>query len=169
MVPKVFLTFFCTSVSQKWERARRCTYRCCCSVTKLCPVLCNPVDCSMSGFPVLYWSLLKFMSSDQWCHLTISSFASPFSFCLRSFPALGSFQMSWLLASGGQSIGATASVLPMNSQGWFPLGWTGLISLQSKGLSRVFSSTTIWKHQFFSAQPSLWSNFHIHAWLPGKP
>ena len=148
MVPKVFLTFFCTSVSQKWERARRCTYRCCCSVTKLCPVLCNPVDCSMSGFPVLYWSLLKFMSSDQWCHLTISSFASPFSFCLRSFPALGSFQMSWLLASGGQSIGATASVLPMNSQGWFPLGWTGLISLQSKGLSRVFSNTTVDYHYY---------------------
>ena len=169
MVPKVFLTFFCTSVSQKWERARRCTYRCCCSVTKLCPVLCNPVDCSMSGFPVLYWSLLKFMSSDQWCHLTISSFASPFSFCLRSFPALGSFQMSWLLASGGQSIGATASVLPMNSQGWFPLGWTGLISLQSKGLSRVFSNTTVRKYQFLSAQPSFWSHSLIHTWILEKP
>ena len=84
----------------------------------------------------------------QWCYLTISSSATLFSFCLHSFPASGSFPVSWLYASGGQSIGASASVLVllMNIQGWFPLGLTGLIFLQSKGLSRVLSSTTVWKH-----------------------
>ena len=89
-----------------------------------------------------------------WCHPTISSSIIPFSFCPQSFPASGSFPVSWLFALGGQSIGVSASVLPVNIQDWFPLGLTGLIPLQSKGLSRVFSSTTIWKHQFFSAQPS---------------
>ena len=108
---------------------------------------------------------------NRWCCLTISSSVAPFSSCLQSFPASGSFPMSGLFTSGDQSIGgsASASVLPMNIQGWFPLGWTGLISLQSKGLSRVFSSTTIWKHQFFSTQPSLWSNSHIRTWLLEKP
>ena len=88
----------------------------------------------------------------QWSHPSISSSVTPFSFCLQSFPEPGSFQMSQLFASGGQSIGASASaiVLPMNIQDWFPLGWTGWICLPSKGLSRVFSSITIWKHQFFS-------------------
>ena len=92
----------------------------------------------------------------QWCHPTISSSVIPFSFCLKSFPASGSFQMSQFFAIGGQSIGASAStsVLPMNTQDWSPLGWTGCISLQSKGLSRVFSNTTVQKHQFFSAQLS---------------
>ena len=87
----------------------------------------------------------------RWCYPTISSSATLFSFCLESFPASGSFPMSWLFASGDQSIGASASasVLPMNTQGWFPLGLTGLISLKSKGIWRVFSSTTIWRHQFF--------------------
>ena len=99
----------------------------------------------------------------QWCHTTILSSVIPFSFWLRYFPASGSFLMSWLFALGGQSIGASASVLPMNSQRWFPLGLTGLISLQSKGLSRVFSNTTVQKHQFFNARPSLWSNSHIHT------
>ena len=96
-------------------------------------------------------------SLSWWCYLIISSSEAPFSFCLQSFPASGSFPMSQLFASGGQSIGASAStsVLPMNIQGWFPLGLTGLISLQSKGLSRVFSSTTIRKHQFFSTQLSI--------------
>ena len=89
----------------------------------------------------------------------------PFSSCLQSFPAIGSFLMSRLFASGGQSIGASASVLPINIQGWFPLRLTGLISLLSKGLSRVLSNTTVWKHQFFHAQPSLWSSSHIHTWL----
>ena len=103
--------------------------------------------------------------SSRWCHPAISSSVVPFSSCIQSFPASGSFQMSQLFASGGKSIGASAlaSVLPMNIQDWFPLGLTGLISLQSKGLSRVFSSTTVQKHQFFSTQFSLWSN-SCHQW-----
>ena len=103
----------------------------------------------------------------QWCYLTISCSAAAFSFCLQSFPASGSFPMSQLFASDDQSTGASASisVLPMNIQGWFPLGLTGLISLRSKGLSRVFSSTIIWKYQFFGAHLFLWSNSHIHTWL----
>ena len=92
-----------------------------------------------------------------WCHLTTSSSVIPFSSCLQSFSAFGSFQMSQLFASGGQSIGVSAStsVLPMNTQDWSPLGWTGWISLQSKGLSRIFSNTTVQKHQFFGTQLSL--------------
>ena len=106
----------------------------------------------------------------QWCHPTISSSVDPFSSCPPYFPASGSFLMSQLFASGGQSIGvlASTSVLPMNTQDWSPLGWTGWISLQSKGLSRVFSNTTVQKHQFFSAQLSLWSNSHIHTWTLEK-
>ena len=109
-------------------------------------------------------------SLSQWYHPTISSSVVPFS-CLQSFPALGSFQMSQLFISGGQSIGVSAStsVLPMNIQDWFPLGWTGWIYLQSKGLSRVFSNTTVQKHQFFGAELSSWSNFHIHTWPVEKP
>ena len=107
----------------------------------------------------------------QWCHPTISSSVDPFSSCLQSFPASGSFQMSQLFTSGGQSIGvsASASVLPVNIQDWFPLGLTGWISLRSKGLSRVFSNTTVWKHTFFGSQLSLWSNSHIHRWPLEKP
>ena len=92
-----------------------------------------------------------------WCHPTISSSVGPFSSCLQSFPASGSFPMSQLFASGGQNIGVSAStsVLPMNTQDGSPLGWTGWISLQSKGLSRVFSNTTVEKHQFFCVQLSL--------------
>ena len=103
--------------------------------------------------------------SSQWCDPTISSSVIPFSSCRESFPASGSFPMSQLFESGGQSTGvsALASVFPMNTQDWSPLGWTGWISLQSKGLSRVFSNTTAQKHQFFSAQLSLWSNSHIHT------
>ena len=101
-----------------------------------------------------------------WCHPTISSSVVPFSSRLQSFPASGSFQMSQFLTSGGQSIGvsASASNLPMNIQDWFPSGQTGWISLVSKGLSRVFSNTTVQKHQFFSTQLSLESNSHIHTW-----
>ena len=107
----------------------------------------------------------------QWCHPNISSSVIPLCSCLQSFPASGSFDMSQFFSSGGRSIGvsASASVLPMNIQDWFPLGWTGCISLQSKGLSRVFSNSTVQKHQFFSAQLSLWSNSHIHTWLLEKP
>ena len=109
--------------------------------------------------------------SSWWCHTTISSSVVPFASRLKSFPASGSFQMSQFFTSDGQSIGASASasVLPMNIQDWFPLGWTGLISLQSKGLSRVFFNTTVQKHQFFSTQLSLESNSHIHTWLLEKP
>ena len=104
-------------------------------------------------------------------HPTISSSVVPFSSHLQSFPASGSFQMSQLFTSGGQSTGVSAStsVLPMNTQDWSPLGWTGWISLQSKGLSRVFSNITVQKHQFFGAQLSLHSNSHIHTWLREKP
>ena len=103
----------------------------------------------------------------QWCHPTISSSVIPFSSCLQSFPASGSFQMSQLFASGGQSIRVSASVLPTNIQDWFSLGGTGWISLQSKGPSRVFSNTTLQKHQF-STQFSSQSNSHIHTWPLGK-
>ena len=105
-----------------------------------------------------------------WCHPTICSLVISFSSCFQSLPTSGSFLITWLFASGGQSIGvsASASILPMNIQGCFPLGLTGLISLLSKGLSRVFSSTTIWKHEFFGTQLSLWSKSHIHTWLLEK-
>ena len=107
----------------------------------------------------------------RWCHPTISSSVIPFSSHPQSFPESGSFQMSQLFSSGGQSIGvsALASVLQMTIQDWSPLGWTGCISLQSKRLSRVFSNITVQKHQFFSAQLSLESNSHLHAWLLEKP
>ena len=109
--------------------------------------------------------------SSQWCHPAISSFVVPFSSCPQSIPESGSFRMSQLFAWGGQSIGvsASASVLPMDTQDWSPLGWTGWITLQSKGLSRVFSNTTVQKHQFFSAQLSSQSNSHIHTRPQEKP
>ena len=109
--------------------------------------------------------------SSQWCHPAISSSVIPFSSCPKSLPASESFPMSQLFAWGGQSIGvsASASVLPMNTQDWSPLAWTGWISLQSKGLSRVFSNTTGQKHQFFGAQLSSQSNSHIHTWPLEKP
>ena len=102
--------------------------------------------------------------SSWWCHPTISSSVIPFSSCLQSFPASVSFSKGQFFASGGQSIGVSASalVLPMNIQDWFPLGLTGLVSLQSKGLPQVFSNTTVQKHQFFSAQFSLYSNSHSY-------
>ena len=108
--------------------------------------------------------------SSQWHYLTISSSVTPLSFGFQSFPASGSFPMCLFFASDVQSIGASASasVLLMNIQGWFPLWLTDLISLQSKGLSGVFSSTTVWKHRFFGTQSSLWSNSHTRSWLLGK-
>ena len=110
-------------------------------------------------------------SSSRWCHPAISSSVVPFSSCPQSLPASESFPMSQLFAWGGQSTGvsASASVLPMNTQDWRPLGWTGWISLQSKGLSRVFSNTTVQKHQFFGTQLSLQFNSHIHTWPLDKP
>ena len=109
--------------------------------------------------------------SSWWCHPAISSFVIPFSFCPQSLPASGSFPMSQLFTWGCQSSGvsASASVLPVNTQDWSPLGWTGWISLQSKGLSRVFSNTTVQKHQFFGAQLSSQSKSHIHTWPLEKP
>ena len=126
---------------------------------------------SMARLP--YLSLSPRVCSDScplslWCYLTISSSDTLYSFCLQSFPPSGSFPMSQLFVSGGQSIEASGSVLPTKIQGWFPLRLTGFISLQSEGLSGVFSSTTVWKHQFFSAQPSLWCNLQIHPWLSEK-
>ena len=111
------------------------------------------------------WTCSNSCPLSQWCHSTISSSVVPFFSCLQSFPASGSFSRSQFFPSGGQSIGASASasVLPMNAQDWLLLGWTGWISLQSKGLSRVFSNTTVQKHQFFSTQPSFCSN--SHPWL----
>ena len=143
---------------------------CCFSVIQLCLAICNPMDCGMPGSSVLHYlpefaqiHVLELMMLSD--HLIL---CHPLSFCLQSFPASGSFPVSWLFTSGGQSIGASGSFLSMNIQDWFPLGLTGLISLQSKGLSRVFSNITIQKHQFFSVQPSLWSNSHIHTWLLEK-
>jgi len=108
-------------------------------------------------------------SLSQWCQQTISSSVTPFSCRPQSFSTPGSFPMSQLFTSDDQRIGASILVLPMNIQGWFPLGLTGLISLLFKGLSRVFSSTAVQKHQFFGTQPSLWSNSHICTWLLEKP
>ena len=109
--------------------------------------------------------------SSQWCHPAISSSVVPFSSCPQPLPASGSFPMGQLFAWGGQSTGVSAStsVLPVNTQNWSPLGWTGWISLQSKGLSRVFSNTIVQEHQFFSTQLSSQSNSHIHTWTLEKP
>ena len=109
--------------------------------------------------------------SSQWCHPTISSSVIHFFSCPQSFPTSGSFQMSQFFASGGQSteVSASTSVLPMNTQDWSPLGWTGWTSLQAKRLWRVFSNTTVQKHQLFATQLSLWSNSHIQTWLLEKP
>ena len=109
--------------------------------------------------------------SSRWCHPPISSSVVPFPSCPQSLPASESFPMSQLFTWGGQSTGVSAlvSFLPKNTQGWSPLEWTGRISLQSKGLSRIFSNTTVQKHQFFSAQPSSHSNSHIHTWPLEKP
>ena len=165
----------------EWEKVIKTYVKCeriiflwCCSVTKSCLILCDPMDRSMPGFPVLH-HLLELAQTHvhqvddviQTSH-TLSS--PSISSCLQSFPATGSFPVSWLFASGGQSIAVSAStsVLTMNIQDWSPLGLTGLISLQSKGLSRVFSNTRIQKHQFFGTQLSLQSNSHFHTRLLEK-
>ena len=145
---------------------------CCCPVAKSCLTFYDTMDCSMPGFPVLHYLPEFAQVHVHW----INDTSNHLIFChlLRLLPSIfprsGSFPMSQLFTSGGQSIGvsASASVLPMNTQDWSPLGWTGWISLQSKGLSRVFSNTTVQKHQFFSAQLSSQSNSHIHTWLLEK-
>ena len=132
------------------------------------------------GFPVLHHSRLPCSSPSpgvcsnlsqlsQWCHSTISSSVIPFSSCLLSFPASGSFPISQVFKTGGQSVGASASVLPMNTQDWFPLGWTGWISLLYKGFSTFFSRTTVQMHQFFGAHPHLQFNSHMYTVLMEKP
>ena len=140
------------------------------SVSQSCPTLCDPMNCSTPGLPVNH-QLPEFTQTHvHWVSDAMQP-SHPFSSCPQSFPASGSLPISQLFASGGQSIGVSAStsVLPMNTQDWSPLGWTGWISLQSKGFSRVFSNTTVQKHQFFCAQPSSQSNSHIHTWPQEKP
>ena len=145
---------------------RSLIFCCCCSLSHV--QLFVTLWTSMPGFPVLH-NLPEFAHTHvHWVTDAIQTsypLLSPFSSCLQSFLASRSFLMSWLFASGGQNIGvsASASVLPMNIWDWFPLGLTGWVSLMSKGLLRVFSNTTVQKHQFFGAQPSLWSNTHIHT------
>ena len=143
------------------------------SVAQLCPTLCDPTDCSTPGFPV-HHQLLELAQnhvhrvSDAIYHLI---FCCPLLLLPSIFPSISIFsnesvlRIRWLKYWGS----ASASVLPMIIQDWFPLGWTGWISLQSKGLSRIFSNTTVQKHQFFSSEPSLWSNSDIHIWLLEKP
>ena len=116
-------------------------------------------------------SLLKLMAIELVMPSSHLILYYPLFSCLQPLPVFGSFLISQLFALGDQSIGASASasVLPINIQDWFPSGSTSWISLQSKGLSRVFSNTTVWKHQFFTSQPSLWSNSHTHTWLLEKP
>ena len=143
-----------------WKKIKK---SCCYSISQFCPTLCNPMDCSTPGFSVLH-QLLEFVQTHvHWISDAIQPshpLLPPFP-CLQSFPASESFPMSRLFASGSQITGASASILPMNIQSWFPLVLTGLTSLQSKGLSRVFSSTIVGKHQFFGALPSLWPSFYI--------
>ena len=136
----------------------------CYLVAQLCPTLCDPMDCSTPGFPVLDCLLKLAQTHVHWVGDAIQPsgpLSSPSSPAFNLFQHQGlfqwveSFQMSWLFVSGGQSIGASVSIIPMNSQAWFPLGLTGLISMQSKGLLRVFDSTQIWKNWFFSTEPSL--------------
>ena len=144
------------------------------SVAQSCLTLCNPHELQHSR-PACRSPTPRVYSNpcplSRWCHPTISSSVIPVSSCPQSLPASGSFQMSQLFAWGGQSTGVSASpsVLPMNTQDWSPLGWSGWISLQSKGLSRVFSNTTVQKHQFFGSQLSSQSNSHIHTWPLEKP
>ena len=136
--------------------------------------LCDHMDCSMPELPVHHQ--LPHLAQTHVHRVGVAIQPShpsvvPFCSCFQSFPASGSFQMSQFFASGGQNIAASASVssLPVNIQDWFLLGLTGWISLKSKGLSRIFCSTTIQKHHFFSTQPYLWSNSHIHTWPLEKP
>ena len=139
----------------------------CCSAAKSCLTLCNFMDCRLHCPSLCLRVCSNSCPLSRWCYLTISSSDVPFS----SFPQSSPASVSQLFTPRGQSIGASvlASVLPMNIQGCFPLGLAGLMSLPSKGLSRVFPGTTVLKHQFFSTEPSLWSKSHIHTWLLEKP
>ena len=146
------------------------------SVAQLCLTLCDPMDCSTPGLPVYHQLSELAQTHVHWVFDAIQSsylLSSPSPPAFSLFPASGSFQMSQLFASGGQSIGVSASLsvlqmISFGNQDWFPLGWTGCISLQSKGLLRVFFNTTVQKHRFLDAQLSLWSNSHICTWLLEK-
>ena len=143
------------------------------SVAQSCLTLCDPMNRSMPGLPVHHPTPgvhSDSRPSSPWCHPAISSSVIPFSSCPQSLPASESFAMSHIFTWGSQSIGvsASASFSPKKYQGWSS-EWSGWISLQSKGLSRVFSNTTVQKHQFFSAQLSSQSNSHIHTWPQEKP
>ena len=142
------------------------------SVAQSCPALCDPMNRSTPGLPV-HHHLLEFTQtpSSRWCHPAVSSSVVPFFSCPQSLPASESFPMSQLFTWGGQRTGASAlaSFLPKNTQDWSPSEWTVWISLQSKGLSRVFSNTTVQKHQFFGAQLPSQSNSHTHMWPEEKP
>ena len=145
--------------------------KCCCSVAQSCQTLCDPMDCSTPSFPVLHY-LPEFAQTHV--HWVGDSIQPSYPLSSPSPPALNLSQHQGLSqwvgsASGGQSIGASASVFLMNIQGWFLLGLTGFISLLSKGLSRVFSSTKVWRHQFFGTKPFLLSSSHISTWLVEKP
>ena len=139
------------------EKKAILTPYCCCSAAKWCTTLCKLMDSSTQVFPVLHYLPVCSHSYllSWWRHSTISSSLAFFSFCPQSFPASGSFPMSWLFTSNDQNTGASASVLPTGIQCWFPLILTGLISLLSRGLLGVFFSTTVWRHQLFDALPSL--------------
>ena len=134
-------------------------------VTQSCPTLCDLMDCSMSGFPVLHYLLHFAQTHIHWVNDVIQAFCHSLLLLPTIFPSLRIFSMSYVFISDGQSIGSSASVLPMNIHGLFPLGLTGFVSLVSKELLIVFSSTTVRKHQFLVTQPSLSSNSHIHTWL----
>ena len=141
------------------------------SLAQSCPTLCDPMNYSRPSLPVHHQPPELAQTPVYQVGDAISSSVVPFSSCLQSFLASGSFPMSQLFASCSQSIGASASatVLPMNIQGWFPVGLTGVISLLSKGLTGIFSSTTVQKHLIFDTQPSLWSSLHICTRLLEKP
>ena len=169
---RIYLQMQKISQSTSWVLAavldnQRGIYCCCCcfSVAKSCLTHCHTMDCSTPCSSALHYlpEFAQMSSLSQWHYPTISSSVVSFSFCLQPFQASGSFPMNQLFASGGQSTGASASVLPMGIQGWFPLGWTSFIPFQYKGFLRVFSNTTIQKHWFFGTHPSLRSNSHSHT------
>ena len=144
----------------------------CCSVALLCPTLCNPMECITAGFPVLHRLLELAQTHVRWVGdaIQLSHLLSSLLLPLSIFPSIMVFSNESALCIRWPKFRASASalVLPMNIQEWFPLGLTGLMFLQSKGLSRVFSNTMVQKHQLFRAQPSLWFKFHIHTWLLEK-
>ena len=165
------LSFLATRNHRPWHI---CCYYCCWSVAKSCPTHCDPMDCSTPGFPVIHYLLECAQIHVHWVSDAIHPShpllpSSPLAFNLSQHQGLFQWVSSSHQVAEVFGASASASVLPMNINCWFPLGLTGLISLLSKRLSRLFSSPTAWKHQFFGAQLSLWSTSHIHTWLLEKP